>query len=429
MVACSFGQRRTGMDGTPSRRRSGHEETPPGGSPGGGRVGACLSACRCSRRARRPLRGPGKRHHLHRPRHRRRVRDRGRARRRPVVHQTVTGQQLDRADHHRRDGHQLHRHRHQPTRAGSRPGPTARCGSPTGGNNSIGRITTTGTVTNYTGPGISEPARDHGRARRGAVVHQLRQQLDRADHHRRDGHQLHRPRHQQPVRDHGRARRGPVVHQPRQQLDRADHHRRDGHQLHRHRHQRARTGSRPGPTGRCGSPTTAGNSIGRITTAGTVTNYTGTGISQPGGDHGRARRGAVVHQLRRQQLDRADHHRRDGHQLHRHRHRQRPDRDHGRARRGLWFTNVNSSSIGRITTNRHAGDRELHTHRRAGGDHGDHHRSQPLRRHQGRLQRHAAGSCPTPPPRSSRRCQRVRPPATSRSQQRPAPRPVRAPSQ
>ena len=203
---------------------------------------------------------------------------------------------------------------------GSPPGRTARCGSPTTASNSIGRITTTGVVTNYTGTGIDEPGRDHRRARRGAVVHQLRQQLDRADHHHRGGHQLHRPR-----------------------------------------HRRARTGSPPGPTGRCGSPTpattrsggspppgwspttpapastspegiTAGpdgalwftndgnNSIGRITTAGVVTNYTGTGIDEPERDHRRARRRAVVHQLR-QQLDRADHHRRSGHQLHRHRHR------------------------------------------------------------------------------------------------------------
>ena len=33
--------------------------------------------------------------------------------------------------------------------------------------NSIGRISTTGTVTNYTGTGIGNPVRDHGRARRG----------------------------------------------------------------------------------------------------------------------------------------------------------------------------------------------------------------------------------------------------------------------
>ena len=40
------------------------------------------------------------------------------------------------------------------------------------GNNSIGRITTAGVVTNYTDPSISSPERDHGRTRRRAVVHQ-----------------------------------------------------------------------------------------------------------------------------------------------------------------------------------------------------------------------------------------------------------------
>ena len=76
------------------------------------------------------------------------------------------------------------------------------------GNNSIGRITTTGVVTNYTGTGIDATRGDHGRARRGAVVHQLRQQLDRADHHHRGGDQLHRHRHRRPDGDHGRARTG-----------------------------------------------------------------------------------------------------------------------------------------------------------------------------------------------------------------------------
>ena len=78
--------------------------------------------------------------------------------------------------------------------------------------------------------------------------------LDRADHHRRHGHRLHRARHLPPRGDHGRPGRGAVVHQRRQQLDRADHHHRDGDQLHRHRYQPS------------------------------------------GGDHGRAGRGAVVHQ-------------------------------------------------------------------------------------------------------------------------------------
>ena len=76
---------------------------------------------------------------------------------------------------------------------GSPPGLTAPCGSPTAGSNSIGRITTAGVVTIYTGSRLSATRRDHRRPRRGAVVHQLRQQLDRADHHRRGRHPLQRP--------------------------------------------------------------------------------------------------------------------------------------------------------------------------------------------------------------------------------------------
>ena len=96
------------------------------------------------------------------------------------------------------------------------------------GNNSIGRITTAGVVTNYTDPSISDPGPHRGRAGRGAVVHQLRQQLDRADHHRRGGDQLHRHRRIRTGRYHGGTRRGVVVHQHRQRLDRADHDRRSG---------------------------------------------------------------------------------------------------------------------------------------------------------------------------------------------------------
>ena len=193
------------------------------------------------------------------------------------------------------------------------------------------------------------PGGDHGRPGRGAVVHQHLQQHDRADHHRREGHQLHRHRHQHPGGDHGRAGRGAVVHQRRQQLDRADHHRRDGHQLHRSRHQRP--GGDHGRAGRGAVVHQHGsNSIGRITTAGTVTIYTGTGIASPGGDHGRAGRGAVVHQRRRQRLDRADHHHRDDHHLHRRRH-QRPDGITAGPDGALWFTNpTGNDSIGRITT-------------------------------------------------------------------------------
>ena len=134
------------------------------------------------------------------------------------------------------------------------------------GNDSIGRITTTGAVTNYTGIGISDPF-----------------------------------------------------------------------------------GITAGPDGALWFTNDGNDSIGRITTTGTVTNYTGTGIERPVRNHGWAGRGLVVHQLRQRQ-HRADHHHRHRHQLHRHRHRH-PVRNHGRAGRGARGSPTRIHfSIGRITT-------------------------------------------------------------------------------
>ena len=50
-------------------------------------------------------------------------------------------------------------------------------------NSSIGRITPDGTVSNYAGAGIMILS-PHRRPRRGPVVHQLRQRLRQVDHHR-----------------------------------------------------------------------------------------------------------------------------------------------------------------------------------------------------------------------------------------------------
>ena len=50
------------------------------------------------------------------------------------------------------------------------------------GNNSIGRITTGGVVTNYIDPGINVPFCDRGGAGWSRLVQQPGRQLDRADH-------------------------------------------------------------------------------------------------------------------------------------------------------------------------------------------------------------------------------------------------------
>ena len=147
------------------------------------------------------------------------------------------------------------------------------------GNNSIGRITTTGVVTNFTGAGIDEPAASPP-GLTGPCGSPTRQQLHRPDHHGRGGHQQHRRRHRRSRRDRRRARRGPVVHQQRQQLDRPDHHRRGGHRLHRRRHRRpvrhrGRDRRRPVVHQR------RGDSIGRITTSGVVTEYPAPSIDGP----------------------------------------------------------------------------------------------------------------------------------------------------
>ena len=257
-------------------------------------------------------------------------------------------QQLDRADHHQRDGHQLHRHRHQQP-GGITAGPdgalwftnhgNARSGGsppratvtnftgagisdPTGiaagpgrrpvvhqrGQRSIGRITTAGAVTNFTDAEHRRPDGDHAGPDGALWFTNRRQRLDRADHHRRGGHQLHRREHQTTRTG---SRPGPDgalwFTNTGSRLDRADHHRRRRHHLHRHRHRAARRGSPPGPTAPCGSPTSGNDSIGRITTAGVVTNYTGT-------RHQRAAGIAAG-----------------------------PDG-------ALWFTNTGNDSIGRITT-------------------------------------------------------------------------------
>ena len=103
-------------------------------------------------------------------------------------------------------------------------------------NNSIGRITTTGTVTNRVGTGINQPI-GIANGPDGALWFTNWEQLDRPDHHDRNRHEPHRNRHQRTVWHHGRARWRALVHQLREQLDRPDHDDRNRHELHRNRHQ------------------------------------------------------------------------------------------------------------------------------------------------------------------------------------------------
>ncbi len=247
-------------------------------------------------------------------------------------------------------GHQLHRARHQRSRRASPPAPTGRCGSPTETTTRSGGSPPPGWSPTTPAPASDEPCGYHGRPRRGAVVHQPRQQLDRADHHRRSGDQLHRPR-----------------------------------------HPRTRKGSRPVPTGPCGSPMPATTRSGGSPPPGWSRTTPGPGSSTPWGITA-GPDGALWFTNYEQQLDRADHHRRGGQPLHRQRasaipagitagpdgalwftdRRDRLDRaDHHRweSRRStpgsgisnpqgiaagpdgaLWFTNDGNASIGRITT-------------------------------------------------------------------------------
>ena len=131
------------------------------------------------------------------------------------------------------------------------------------GNGSIGRITTAGTVTNYTGAEHQRPGGDRGGARRGAVVHE----------------RLSAPTRSGGSRPPGRSRTTPT------------------------RASAARSGSRSGPTGPCGSPTTATTRSGGSPPPGRSPT-TPTRASAPVGDHGRARRGPVVHQPRNNSIGR-----------------------------------------------------------------------------------------------------------------------------
>ena len=93
-----------------------------------------------------------------------------------------------------------------------------------------------------------------------------------------------------------------------------------------------RSGSRPVPTGTCGSPSAPGTGIGSITSTGAITEYPlPTASSQPG-DHHRPGRSPVVHRTVRES-DRTHHHAGADHRVPPASRRVRTDRDRPGPRR------------------------------------------------------------------------------------------------
>ena len=272
-------------------------------------------------------------------------------------------------------------------------GPTARSGSRTGASDSIGRITTDGSIPVYTDPSIDRP-QGITAGPDGALwfTNLIRAPLDRADHHRWQQSSIYTdPSIDGAVRDHRRARRCALVHERR-------HRTRSGasrpmasiKRLHRPRHWLRRSEITAGPDGALWFIELRwSDSIGRISTDGDIRSYSDRRHRRPGRDRGWARRRPLVHQDMRPRLDRADQHRRPHPQLHRPQHRARPagsrrdrtapsgsptpTRSGGSRRRprpqlhrpeasrsrygitagpdgALWFTNDRGHSIGRITT-------------------------------------------------------------------------------
>ena len=85
------------------------------------------------------------------------------------------------------------------------------------GNNSIGRITTGGSVTQLHERGDRQPLRDHVGPARRALVHQpepVRDQFHRRHHHERHCEHVHGHPDHQPLRHHRGSRRRAVDHQP-----------------------------------------------------------------------------------------------------------------------------------------------------------------------------------------------------------------------
>ena len=249
---------------------------------------------------------------------------------------------------------QLHRSRASPRPDGITFGPDGALWFTNATNNTIGRITTAGTVTHFADPTINKPF-DIATGSDGALwftnhgTNNVRRQRSVGSRPSASSRSSRRPGTPTgrvvPRRHRRRPRRRALVREHRLSRDLPHHHGRRDHALHRTRRSRRRTASPPVPTARCGSRTAAtarsaaspptgrsrnypdptisdpqgivtgpdgalwfanygNNTIGRVTTGGTVTDFNNPAISHPRQHHGRSRRRALVHQ-RRQQHDRA----------------------------------------------------------------------------------------------------------------------------
>ena len=285
-------------------------------------------------------------HQLHRNGHQQSVRDHRRAGRRLVVHELR--EQLHRAHHDGRGRHQLHRNGHQrsvrdhrragrrlvvheryettpsgasrrqgpsPTtperasavRTGSPPGRTAPCGSRTSRTTPSGASRRQGS--SPTTPERASAVRTGSRPGRTAPCGSPTSETTPSGASRREGPSPTTPERASAIRTGSRpGRTAPCGSRTRTTTPSGASRREGPSPTTPERASAIRTGSPPGRTAPCGSRTTGNNSIGRITTGGVVTNYTGTGISGPTGITA-GPDGALWFTNYREQLHRAHHHR------------------------------------------------------------------------------------------------------------------------
>ncbi len=182
--------------------------------------------------------------------------------------------------------------------------------------------------------GLQRSCRHHGGARRRTLVHGVRWREDRPNHHRGSRFRVHDSPDQQhpPRRNNSRPRRRPLVHGVPRQQDRPAHRLREP--LPNSRFPRATavlTALPPDPTGHSGLQNGRRAKIGRITTAGVITEFLLSERPKPAFRHrGRRRRRSLVRGVRLHLQDRPDHDRGSAHRV---RDAWPALRDHGRLRR------------------------------------------------------------------------------------------------